>query len=258
MITRLTVRWERLVGALALIALCTGASAQTTITVGPPPPAPNGEVGIPYTLNLTATETPPATCCTWSATGLPASLNISGTGTSAQITGTPGLSDANTVLNVTVTAADTVLGLLINGSQTYSITIFPQLQITTTTLSGGTQGVPYSASLTATGGNTSAYSWSLGTVTPPAPWLSLSSGGSLGGTPLAGAYSVPVQLTDGLVTVATTLTLVISPPALVVQTASLPSGEASAPYSPPSGVSLSATGGSPPYTWSVTGLPMGI
>src|SRR5579864_9049919 len=108
MIARLTVRWERLVGALALIALCTGASAQT-ITVTPSS-LPDGEAGVAYNQTLTATEVPISlTCCTWSATGLPASLPLtfgSPPASTAQIMGTPVDADAGP-LSFTVTATDT-------------------------------------------------------------------------------------------------------------------------------------------------------
>src|SRR4029077_1478572 len=114
-----TVRLRRLTGALALCALCAGASAQTTITVRPPPPLPNGEVGVPYSQSLTAIETPIAspTCCTWSVTsGSLGSLNFtfSANNTNARISGTPGAGDAGT-LSFTVTATDALI--LANGKQ---------------------------------------------------------------------------------------------------------------------------------------------
>jgi hypothetical protein len=72
------VRLQGIAGALALCALCARTSAQT-ITVGPLPLA-SGEVGVPYSQGLTATENPASSlgaCCTWSARGLPGDLNLS-------------------------------------------------------------------------------------------------------------------------------------------------------------------------------------
>ena len=138
------------------------------------------------------------------------------------------------------------------GSQVASITIYPELQVTNTSpLPGGSQGVAYGVGLTATGG-VGSYTWSLVSVSPSAPWLSVSGASLTASTPLAGTYSVTVQVNDSITTVSSSaLTLVISPPPLAITTTSLPPGEATAVYNPPSGVSLSATGGSPPYTWSL-------
>ncbi len=253
-----TVRLRGLTGALALFALCAGASAQTTITVGPHPPLPNGEVGVAYSQSLTASETPLAspTCCTWSVTrGSLGSLNLTFSGlnnTNALISGTPGAGDAGT-LSFTVTASDTLI--LANGKQAYSITIFPQLQITGASLPTGQPGVLYpSITLGATGG-TGSYTWSLASGSPP-PGLTLNPDGTIGpGTPTTvGAFPFTAQVADGITTATLGFSITIAPPPLVLQTTSLPSGEAGAPYSAP----LSATGGVPPYNWSASGLPHGL
>ncbi len=253
-----TVRLRGLTGALALCALCAGASAQTTITVGPHPPLPNGEVGVAYSQSLTASETPLAspTCCTWSVTrGSLGSLNLTFSGlnnTNALISGTPGAGDAGT-LSFTVTASDTLI--LANGKQAYSITIFPQLQITGASLPTGQPGVLYpSITLGATGG-TGSYTWSLASGSPP-PGLTLNPDGTIGpGTPTTvGTFPFTAQVADGITTATLGFSITIAPPPLVLQTTSLPSGEAGAPYSAP----LSATGGVPPYNWSASGLPHGL
>src|SRR6266851_1985114 len=253
-----TVRLRGLTGALALFALCAGASAQTTITVGPHPPLPNGEVGVAYSQSLTASETPLAspTCCTWSVTrGSLGSLNLTFSGlnnTNALISGTPGAGDAGT-LSFTVTASDTLI--LANGKQAYSITIFPQLQITGASLPPGQPGVLYpSITLGATGG-TGSYTWSLASGSPPTG-LTLGSNGSISaGPPTAvGTFPFTAQVADGITTATLGFSITIAPPPIVLQTSSLPSGEAGAPYNAP----LSATGGVPPYNWSASGLPHGL
>jgi len=71
----------------------------------------------------------------------------------------------------------------------------PPPTITTSSLSSGTQGSAYNATLSATGGTT-PYTWSLPSGSLPAG-LSLSSSGVISGTPIAtGTSSFTVQVTD--------------------------------------------------------------
>ena len=51
-----------------------------------------------------------------------------------------------------------------------------------------------------------------------------------------------------------TITLVING-LLTVTTTTLPAGTVGVPYGP---VTLTASGGTPPYTWTATGLPAGL
>ena len=103
------------------------ASANLSITIGTAPvistqpPPPNGVVNLAYTTTVAATGgTQPYT---WSATGLPAGLTINaGTGV---ISGTPTAAGTSTA-NVTVTDANQQ-----TGSASITITILPQLTITT-------------------------------------------------------------------------------------------------------------------------------
>ena len=239
--TRLSIRWALAVAAM-LVCAGVGRAQAPSIT---PTSLPNGEVGVPYGVLLNANDILP-TCCTWTVTSgaLPDGLSL-GTGTSsaAIIIGTP---TATGLFSFTIQADDRHL----QGSQAYSVTINPPLLITTTgLLPRGMQGVGYSAPLTATGG-TGSYTWSLMSVSPPAPWLSVSGASLTASAPLAGTYSVTVQVTDSLATVTSSaLTLVIGLPPLSTTTTSLPSGEASAPYA---GTTLGATGGTPPYHWAIT------
>jgi hypothetical protein len=79
-------------------------------------------------------------------------------------------------------------------SKSYSLTIYAAPAVYTKKLKGGKAGVPYSATLTATGGM-APYTWSL---LPVLGW-SLSSAGVLSGTPdTTGSYSFTVQVADQL------------------------------------------------------------
>ena len=120
---------------------------------------------------------------------------------------------------------------------------------------GGEAGVSYRDQLTVTGG-TSPFTWSVSSGSLPAG-ISLGAGGTLGGTPAAaGTSSFTVAVTDANGRSATETTSITvsagvsttfpAPPAAVVGTA----------YTD----TLTAAGGTTPYTWSVSAgtLPAGI
>jgi hypothetical protein len=119
-------------------------------------------------------------------------------------------------------------------------------------------GTAYSQTLQATGG-TPPYTWSLDSGSLP-PGLTLNAGtGAVTGTPTAaGAFPFTVRVTDSLSQFDTQdLSVdVASPPSPIVTTSSLPGGVVGTAYSQ----TLQATGGTPPYTWSLdTGsLPAGL
>jgi Putative Ig domain len=118
--------------------------------------------------------------------------------------------------------------------------------------------VPYSATLTSVGGM-GPFTWAMSSGTLP-PGLTLSPAGVISGTPtVLGPTTFKVQVTDSQTPIAAvdiaTKTITVSP-ALAVSTTSLTSGSVGVPYT----ASLSATGGVPPYTWSITSgtLPAGL
>jgi hypothetical protein len=119
---------------------------------------------------------------------LPPGLTLSSSGVLA---GTPTVPGSYTF---TVTATDTVGP---SGSQTYTETINPAVQITTTTLPDGTTGTTYSQTLSTSGG-TGNISFSAASGTLPSG-LTLSSKGVLYGTPTApGSYSFSVSAKDAV------------------------------------------------------------
>lgn len=134
------------------------------------------------------------------------------------------------------------------------------LSIATSTLPGGQVGASYSASLVGTGG-TLPYSWQLMSGTLPAGLSLNSTTGAIGGTPTAAANGVSLtfQLSDSEVPAQTktvTLILTVSPATLSITTSSLPNGQVGAAYT----TTLLATGGSAPYTWSLSSgtMPAGL
>lgn len=137
----------------------------------------------------------------------------------------------------------------------------PTLSVVTTSLPPAVNGVAYSTPLMAIGGTT-PYTWSLHSGSLPTG-MSLSSGGVISGTCTSnGTYTFVVQVTDSSTPTPQTalsvnLSITVNPPPLQITTTSLPAGTVSFAYGP---ITMAATGGVPPYSWSVSfhTLPPGL
>jgi hypothetical protein len=208
---------------------------------------PEGKVGYVYTATLAATggKTP----YTWGATGLPAGLTCSRAGV---ISGTP---TASGDFSVTATVTDSSSPPRIV-NKVLSLKVYAAVGITTTSpLPEGKVGDAYTATLAATGGKT-PYTW---TATGLPAGLTCSAAGVISGTPTAsGDFSVTASVTDSFGSpriVNKVLSLKVYA-ALGITTASpLPDGKVGQTYR---AVTLVATGGKLPYTWTATGLPAGL
>src|SRR6266851_4224447 len=125
------------------------------------------------------------------------------------------------------------------------------LSIRTKSISSVTLGAPYNASLVASGG-APPYRWSVDSASLPRG-LSLSSSGILSGTgTAAGSANVIFTVRDSIAdsisrAIAVAVTAASAAPLTITSTASLPSATVGSPYN----FSATATGGVPPYTWSV-------
>jgi serine/threonine-protein kinase len=152
----------------------------------------------------TATVTGGNGTYTWAAaTGLPAGLTATGSGATLTISGTP---TAAGTFTVTLSASDTE-STPKTATATLVITVSAAVSITTTSLAAGTEGTAYSAAVAATGGTGTA-TW---TATGLPAGLSISSAGTISGTPTAsGTFPVVVTATAGT-SVSATLNLVINP-----------------------------------------------
>ena len=234
------------------------ASGTFSVTVNPPqlPLAiatgslPAGTVGQPYSATVLATGG--TTPYSWSATGLPAGLNLN-TATGV-LSGTP--TKAGT-FTVTVKAADSSkpTGKV---SATLTLTVNPKLAVAAGALPVGTVGQAYAASLSGTGG-VGPYTWAVTSGSLPAGLSLNPNTGAITGTPTAaGRNPVGITVTDSSnptpATASRTFTFTVRPAKLAIATTSLPSGTIKNPYS----ATVTATGGTTPYSWSATGLPAGL
>ena len=177
------------------------ATASLSIKISPPPLAvttsslPGGTVGSPYpsTALQASGGVPPYTWALASGSTLPAGLNFSTGGATSGTPAAAGSYPLSFVVTDSFTTPDTAkaaLTLTISASQT------PTLVLTTTTLAAATVNTAYSATLTAAGG-VAPYSFTLANGTSLPTGLTLSSAGSISGTPTtAGSTTFSVEVTD--------------------------------------------------------------
>jgi hypothetical protein len=214
---------------------------------------PNGSVGSPYSQSLlTGGGVSPYT---WNlAAGsapLPPGLALSPSGV---IGGTP---SATGTFRFSVQVTDAG-GRTATGPLSISLGVAP-LTVTTSSLPNGQLTVAYSQTLAASGG-VSPYTWSLVSGAFP-PGLSLNSNGVISGTPVGALGITPftVQVTDSspppALTAQKAFTINIAL-TLTITTLNLPGGVLNVPYSQ----MVAGSGGTTPYTWSVTSgaLPPGL
>ena len=215
------------------------------ITTGSLPP---GTTNTAYSAAITAAGGTPN--YTFTASGLPPGVTFSG-GSFGGTPTTPG------TYSISVHASDSG-GLSVTA--TYSVTVTSgaaPLSVYTTSLSSATAGQSYSGTVSATGG-TSPYTWSQSGGVLPAG-MSFSSSGQVTGTAnVPGNYSLGVQVTDGHGAIAVgSVTLNVLPaPLQITNSATFPAGIAGSDYP---AQQLTASGGVPPYTFSINGsLPGGL
>ncbi len=133
-----------------------------------------------------------------------------------------------------------------------------QLSITTSSLPTATEGQAYIATLAGSGG-TLPYTWLVTPALPDGLVLNATTG-EINGSPSVGSFgatSHDFQLQDGAFhSVTRALTFTVNAATLTITTTSLPSGTVNQRYPT---TTLSASGGVPPYVWSVNpALPNGL
>lgn len=133
------------------------------------------------------------------------------------------------------------------------------LSVTTASLPNGQVDVAYPSTTLAASGGTAPYSWS---VTGLASGLSFAAGVITGTPTTAGTHSEVFTITDSSSPVETanatfsvTISAVAPPSPVSITTVSVPNSRADVEYA---STTLKATGGTSPYSWSVTGLAPGL
>jgi Putative Ig domain len=249
-------------GATVTVAITVNIAPQFTTTT-----LPNGTNGVGYSQQVVAEDgvapykfavacTAPATTC------LPPGLSINpNTGT---IVGTPTKAGTYTFA---VSLTDNAFVPLTVTSDQFTVIINPAttLTINSTVLPNATVGTVYGPTSLQASGGTPPYSWSLPANSLP-PGLSFNTtSGQIFGTPTqAGVFSFFPTVTDSTIPPQTftspqskPVTIsVAAAPTLKAVTPTLPSAAVATAYM----ASLVATGGVPPYTWSITSgqLPSGL
>ena len=224
---------------------------------------------------------------TWSASGLPPDLSInpvtgviSGVPTTAgTYTVTVTVTDSETATAQKATArkataqtesASTLAAKTASASLTLTLTVKPPaystLQVTTTSLPAGTQGVAYTPFTVQAAGGKEDYTWTPGAL---ADGLSINASGVISGTPKQGGdFNVTVTVTDSETPAqkkSVTLPLTVTYQNVSITTTQVDldnngfdnlcqsDDKRSCPQ-----YAMAATGGSGSYTWSASGLPPGV
>jgi len=227
-------------------------TVEATLTITTTSPLKTGTANVAYSQQLAATGgTGPGTY-TWS-TNAAGTSSLAAVGLSLSSAGlvsgpSPSLGTANFAATVTDSASHTA-------SVTFAVTISNALTITTTNLPAAFTGAGYSQTLAAAGGTGLGYLWSVtGTNNLATFNLSLSSAGVISGAPATtGTASFTAKVTDSASNTATqALTIQVYNPLTLPapNPPSLGSATAGQFYTG----TITASGGSGSYTWTVTGL----
>ncbi len=210
---------------------------------------------VPYSGTVTASGGVPPYTIAMTGT-LPAGLSYS----NGVVSGTPTY-PGNGGGPFSFTAADSAAppNTAQTGNLSIQVNLPTSLTVLTSSLPNTDVGSSYNQALFVTGG-IPPYTYSISSGSLP-PGITLNNSPAIAGTPTtAGVYNFTFKVADFAIppNVATASLSVTVNPALRITTTILPGGAVSAPYSAPP---LQATGGAPPYTFSVyapTELPLGL
>lgn len=186
---------------------------------------------------------------TWMLAGAGALSNTTTTSATYMAPGTISSPSTATVTATSVASASKSASTMIN------LVVPPS--ITTASLPNGTEGMAYSAAISASGG-VPPLTFSVSSGTLPAG-LTLSPGGTISGTPTSsGPSTFTVQVADSAkppLTASMSYTVTIASSTLTFVTTSLPAGYVGIPYNQ----TILVSGGTAPFTFAIApGLPEGL
>ena len=245
-----------------------------TVTINAPAPLsitttslPNGAYNTAYSATISATGgvAPYTFSLDAASSPLPAGLALTTSNNQGVISGTP--TTAGTFTNIIVDAHDSQAPTAGKASKTFTLTITASaIVISPSSLPNGTVGTSYSVNITATGG-VSPYKFSLDASSSTLPaGLSIavnSTMATISGTPTTAGTTnnIIVDVKDSeqpAVIQKMTYSITISAAGVSITTTSpLPGATLNSAYN----TQLTATGGVPPYTWSLatgSALPAGL
>jgi Putative Ig domain/Bacterial Ig domain len=251
--TNFTVQVTEQSGQTASKALAIDIDPAPQLTILSQNPLPSAAIGVPYRLELHATAgTSPYRWVKKKKAKfgkLPDGITISSDGVLSGTPTTEGTSDFTIIVN---DSGDR------QAKKPLTITVGPPpppLSIRTESLANATQGLNYSGQVEAAGG-LAPYTWSLDAGLLP-DGLALHEDGTITGRATTiGTAAFSVRVKDSLGTASTKALFIIvvpPPPPLVIQTLQLPDTTAERSYSQ----ALQASGGVPPYTWSLSSGSLG-
>jgi large repetitive protein len=239
-------------GAVQVSVVSLGISGTGAYTYNPGPallfPAPpSGEVGVTYADQLTVTGGTSPFTWSVSAGALPPGVTLGAS--TALLSGTPTTAGS---YSFTVKVTDHS-GL--SDTEAVSLAVIAGPALNFAAPPPGWTNTVYSDTLTESGG-TSPFTWSVSSGSLPAG-ISLSADGTLSGTPTTtGTSGFTVKVTDANSQSATQATSITISAGVSTTFAAPPAGRVGIAYTD----TLTATGGTAPYTWSVNAgsLPPGI
>jgi hypothetical protein len=195
---------------------------------------------VSYTASLSAAGGTAPYAWSISDGALPQGLTLTPEGTIA------GIPSANGAYHFSITVMDASRQTT---TATYAITVLDPLTITTHGPLTAAIGQPANISLSATGG-IQPYTWSISSGALPQD-LTLSPIGMISGTPTQStSSSITLSVRDSAqpISIASASIVLITASLLAVSTRTLPPANQRIPYQ----AALQASGGTPPYTWSIS------